>query len=409
MKILFVHQNFPGQFKHLAPALAAAAPHRVAALTLRKDLPAMDGRIQVARYAIARGNAKGVHPWVIDLETKVIRGEAALRAGLALKAKGYEPDVIVAHPGWGESLFLKEVWPQARLGLYCEFFYGAPGTDSGFDPEFVPVSSPEADARLRVKNVNNLMHFEIADGGLSPTHWQRSTFPDRFKQRISVAHDGVDTDALTPNPAATFTLPNGSVLKHGDEVVTFVNRNIEPYRGCHVFFRSLPTLMAQRPNAQFVVVGADGVSYGPAAPGGKTWKQIFLAEIEGRFDPSRLHFVGSLPYAPFIALLQVARVHVYLTYPFVLSWSLLEAMSVGAAIVASDTPPVLEVIDHDREGRLVNFFDQGALVQAVTELLDNPAARARLGAAARQRVVDHYDLRRICLPQQLQWVQSLGG
>lgn len=409
MKTLFIHQNFPGQFKHLAPALAALPGHQVTALTLRKDVPVQGQNIDVQRYAIARGNTPGVHPWVLDFESKVIRGEAALHAALALKTKGYEPDAIVAHPGWGESLFLKDVWPRAKLGMYCEFFYGAPGTDVGFDPEFVPAETVEGTARLRVKNVNNLMHFEHADAGLSPTEWQRSTFPERFRQRISVAHDGVDTDAVAPNPQATFTLPNGAACQPGDEVITFVNRNIEPYRGCHTYFRALPQMMAERPNAQFVVVGADGISYGPAAPGGVTWKQLFLREIEGRYDPARLHFVGTLPYGQFIALLQVSMVHIYLTYPFVLSWSLLEAMSAGCAIVASNTPPVLEVIDDQKEGLLVDFFDPAALAHTVCQLIPQAGLRAELGRQARIRARANYDLRRTCLPAQMRWVQGLVG
>jgi glycosyltransferase involved in cell wall biosynthesis len=367
--------------------------------------------VKLAPYGARRGSTPAIHPWVSDLETKVIRAEACFRAALALRADGFVPDVIVAHPGWGESLFLKDVWPRARLGIYCEFFYQTAGADVGFDPEF-PTSDVGDACRLRLKNVNNLMHFESADAGLSPTDWQASTFPMPFRERISVIHDGIDTAAVAPNPAVSLTL-NGTIkLTRDDELITFVNRNLEPYRGYHVFMRALPELLARRPRARVLIVGGDEVSYGAAPPAGRTWKQIYIDEVRGRIpdaDWARVHFLGKIPYPQFIALLQLSTVHVYLTYPFVLSWSLLEAMSTGCAIVASDTEPLREAIRHDETGRLVPFFDRAALLDQVCALLDDPTTRARLGAQAREFARATYDLRTRCLPRQLDWVQSLAG
>jgi len=366
-------------------------------------------------YAGARGSTPGIHPWLIDLETKTIRGEACFRAALALKAQGFAPDVVVAHPGWGESLFIKQVWPQARLGIYCEFYYKDAGADVNFDPEF-PSADPDGDAcRLRMRNVGNLLHFETADAGLSPTRWQASTFPEPFAGRISVIHDGIDTEALVPRPAVALQLgPSKHTLTRNDEIVTFVNRNLEPYRGYHVFMRALPDLLRRRPNARVLIVGGDEVSYGapptPAKHGAATWKEALVKEVRPHIpdaDWARVHFVGKLPYPAFIALLQASRVHVYLTYPFVLSWSLLEAMSVGCAVVASDTAPLREVIAHDETGRLVDFFDGAAMVDQVCALLDDPAARERLGQQAREFVRQHYDLKSVCLPGQVAWVESL--
>jgi glycosyltransferase involved in cell wall biosynthesis len=213
-----------------------------------------------------RGTTRGIHPWVSDFETKVIRGEALFRAGLQLKSKGYVPDVVIAHPGWGESLFVKEVWPDAKLGIYCEFFYAPRGADTGFDPEFAS-GDPGGDAcRTRIKNVNNLVHFETADAGLSPTQWQASPFPERFRKKISVVHDGIDTKHLIPWPGAGMTLDHRIQVTRKDPVITFVNRNLEPYRGYHVFMRALPDLLARNPLARVLIIGGTGVSYGAAPP-----------------------------------------------------------------------------------------------------------------------------------------------
>lgn len=357
-------------------------------------------------YQADRGTSPTVHRWVSDLETKVIRGEAAFKAALQMKSEGVRPDVIVAHPGWGESLFLKEVWPQTKLGIYCEFFYRTDGADVGFDPEF-PAQEAGDGCRLKLKNVNNWLHFETADAGISPTEWQASTFPTAFRHKISVIHDGIDTDAVVPNPDVTLTLNENLKLTRQDELITFVNRNLEPYRGYHIFMRALPEILARRPNARILIVGGNDVSYGARPPEGSSWKEIFLAEVRDKLDMSRVHFLGNIPYQHFIPLLQLSTVHVYLTYPFVLSWSLLEAMSVGCAIVAGDTAPLREAIKPGETGHLVNFFDSPGLADQVCRLLDEPEERARLGANARQFAREHYDLKRVCLPRQLAWVEGL--
>lgn len=358
----------------------------------------------------SRSSTPSIHPWVSDFETKVIRAEACFQAALALRSEGYAPDVILAHHGWGESMFLKNVWPSARLGLYCEFFYLPTGADVDFDPEFRTEDVGNL-CRLQLKNLNNLIHFEVADAGLSPTHWQASTFPDRVRNKISVVHDGIDTEIVVPNPKVKLSLSDGRVLTRDDEVITFVNRNLEPYRGFHVFMRALPEMLRRRPSAYFVVVGGDGVSYGGQSPTGKTWKEIFTNEVRDQLsedDWQRVLFVGTVPYQYFIPLLQLSRVHIYLTYPFVLSWSLLEAMSAACAIVASDTTPVREAVIDGKTGRLVDFFDHHSLADAVCELLDNPAERARLGNNAREFAVKNYDLHAVCLPAQLEWIDRLA-
>jgi glycosyltransferase involved in cell wall biosynthesis len=415
MNILLVHQEFPGQFKHLAPALAADSRHRVVGFTMHK--PPSIPRLQMVSYRPGRGNTPHVHPWVVDFESKVIRGELAFKAARKLRDEhGFVPDVIYAHSGWGESLFLKDVWPAARMLLYCEWYYPLRGADVGFDPEFES-GNPEAICRVRMKNAHNLLAMEAADAGVSPTQWQRDTYPAWIRDRIQVIHDGVDTRAIQPRtglPPLRLRIPADAdcgiaagevVLNQGEEIVTFVNRNLEPYRGYHIFMRALPELLRRRPRAQVVIVGGNHISYG-ARPAQGTWKHRFLDEVRGDLDLSRVHFVGRVPYPSFLALLQMTTVHAYLTYPFVLSWSVIEAMACGAAIVASDTAPVREVIADGETGRLVDFFSGAALNDAICELLDDPAQRARLGRAARELAVERYDLQTRCLPRQLRLVQE---
>ena len=410
MNILFVHQNFPGQFKFLAPALVARG-HSVSAMVMRKPTATHWQGVRLVHYDASRGSTAGVHHWVGDFETKVIRAESCFRAALALRAQGYAPDVIIAHPGWGESMFIKEVWPQAPLGIYCEFYYHAQGADAGFDPEFSSTDPGEA-CRLQLKNLNNMLHFPVADAGISPTRWQASTFPEAFRGRISVIHDGIDTQAVAPNPRVSIAVNPRLTLTRQDEVITFVNRNLEPYRGYHVFMRALPEVLRRRPNAQVLIVGADGVSYGARAPEGRTWKETFAEEVRPQVseaDWARVHFLGNVPYNHFVPLLQLSTVHVYLTYPFVLSWSLLEAMSAGCAIVASDTAPLREAIVDGETGLLVPFFDHAALADTVCALLPDAALRQRLGVNARAFAQANYDLKTVCLPKQLEWVGTLAG
>lgn len=415
-KVLFIHQNFPGQYKYLAPALVQAG-HDVRATVLRQPhnvqktgLSHWQG-VDLWPYSIEGKPTPQRHPWLLDFEAKVVRGQACFNVLQTMRAQGYRPDVVLAHFGWGEALFVKDVWPDTKLAIYGEFYYQAQGGDVGFDPEFDGVSD-EARCKLRLRNANQLLHLQAADAIMAPTRWQASTFPMEYQPRIQVIHDGIDTSMLTADSTATVRLNSELVLKTGDEVVTFVSRNLEPYRGYHTFMRSLPELLRQRSQAQVLLVGGDQVSYGSAAPAGDSWKQIFANEVRELMPPedwARVHFLGHLPHAQYLAVMRVSSVHVYLTYPFVLSWSLLEAMSLGRAIVGSDTAPLQEVLTHDDNGRLVNFFDSMGLANAVTQLLNDTLARQRLGRAAREYVCQHYDLKKVCLPQQLAWVEELLG
>lgn len=411
MNILFIHQNFPGQFKHLAPALVQQG-HKVTALTLRVKEPGVWNGVEMLPYKIKRKPSQGLHPWLVDFETKLLRGESCFLAARQLKAKGYTPDVIVAHPGWGEPMFLRDLWPKARIGLYCELYYSLQDGEVGFDPEFPRAAADTEPMRLRLKNLNNFMHHQVGDLGISPTRFQANTFPKTVQDRISVIHDGIDTSVVKPDEKASLTINDSLVLTRDDEVVTFVNRNLEPYRGYHVFMRTLPQLLKQRPDAQVLLVGGDEVSYGSKPPKGQTWKQIYIDEVRGRIPTSdweRVHFLGRIPYDRFLKLLQISRAHVYLTYPFVLSWSLIEAMAIGAPIVASDTEPVKEVITHGQTGRLFPFFEQDRMLQEIMTVLEDAEMRLRMGQAARALAVERFDLKTVCLPQQLVWIERLAS
>ena len=405
MKLLFVHQNFPGQFLHLAPEMARRG-HECLALT--DVVNSRPSEIPVVKY---RHEAQKVDPVACRLGRNYTqmsdRGVTVARACLQLREKGYVPDVIFGHSGWGETLFLKEVWPEAKLIVYAEFYYRGRGADVGFDPEFdTPSFDQVMISQGRTAHLGqSLLH---ADAGLSPTRWQASTYPPVLRDQITVIHDGVNTDLVRPDPAAAVTLPNGRVVKAGDEVLTFINRNLEPYRGYHIFMRALPQIMAERPEAQVVIIGGDDVSYGRSAPDGKKWKEVFLGEVAHRLDLSRLHFMGKVPYSTFVGLMQVSRVHAYLTYPFVLSWSMLEAMAAGCLVIGSRTAPVQELISDGVNGRLVDFFDVEGWSKLVSRALANPGRFADLRVKARETIVDNYDLLRICLPRMVDFVESFG-
>ena len=408
MRILFVHQNTPGQYKHLVRHFAADPAHQVAFIgKVRRDLP----RVRMALYRPTREPGEAIHPYIRLFEGQVLHGQGAVRAGLALQKEGFTPDVICAHPGWGEALFLKDLFPDARLLLYCEFFYRAEGSDVGFDPER-PVTL-ETRCRIRTKNAALLTGLDAMDWGVSPTEWQRRQHPDAFRPRISVIHDGVDTTVCRPDPAATVTLPDGRTLSRDDEVVTYVARNLEPYRGFPTVMRAAAELLRRRPNLHILMVGGDEVSYGAPPEGGGTWRERMWRETmldaagAPRHEAARLHVLGKLPYQQYLSVLRVSRAHIYLTFPFVLSWSMLEAMACGAVIVGSDTPPVAEVIEDGVNGLLTDFYDPPALADRVETVLDEPDLRAALSAAARRTAVERFDLATVCLPAQIRLLQDV--
>jgi len=403
MRFLFLHQNFPAQFVHIAPTLASQG-HEVVALGTQRPRARIPG--------VRMLNHRPIPPTQIEASAdsfmqewcaKNARAVSAAAAMVALKAEGFIPDVVFGHPGWGEMLFARDVFPMSRHLMFAEYYYSTDGGDSFFDPEFQP-GGPDLRAlqRIRLKNTHLLHALASCDEAVSPTTFQKSRHPAAFQDRIRVIHDGIDTDLFQPNAQASVKLQQAQVeLKPGDEVVTYVARQLEPYRGYHTFMRCLERLQRLRPRARVVIVGGHDTAYGARPPSGKTWKGIFLDEVKSALDLSRIHFVGQVPHPVLQQLMQVSAVHTYLTYPFVLSWSMLEAMSQGALMVASRTAPVEEVIEHGRNGLLVDFFDHLALADTLADALERREALKPLRTAARQTVYERYDLRRVCLPAML--------
>jgi len=393
VRILFIHQNMPAQFKHLAPALAREG-HEVLFLTQREDreLPG----VRRFTYRKPANKISTTHGYIRRFEEAVWTGQQVARACLQLKRRGLEPDLVIAHPGWGESLFVKDVFPTTSIISFCEFYYRGSGSDVGFDPEF-PTSLDDV-ARARARNAHLLLALEAADAGLSPTLWQRNQHPRDSHSKISVIFDGIDTDVVKPRPGAAFQLPNGRVLTSGDEVVTFVARNLEPYRGYHNFIRALPRLLSERPKASVIVVGGDDVSYGRRAPNGLSWREHLGSGIE--YDVSRVHHLGYVPYREYLNLLSISSLHVYLTVPFVLSWSFFEALSSGCLVLASDSPPVREVLVSAENGLLCNFFSPDDISEKASIALKERDNFQNIRANARDTIVQNYSLKQ-CLPQQI--------
>jgi glycosyltransferase involved in cell wall biosynthesis len=396
MNYLFIHQNFPAQYRHVVHHLASERRHQIYFITQPND-NAMAGVHKITYPRDQRG-AINCHAYTVEVDRAFNAGANVAAVCRGLREQGFFPDLVVGHSGWGETLFVKDVFPDVPLLACFEFYYHPHGVDVGFDPEFVSIF--QEPPRLRARNAINLLAFEAADWGHSATHWQRSLYPPEMRRRLIVLHEGVDVDLACPNRAAAFTLPgSGRVLTRHDEVVTYVARNLEPYRGFHIFMRALPQLLERRKRLQVVIVGGDGVSYGaPPAPR-STFREMMLRELGARLDLTRVHFVGLLDHHSYLNLLQLSSAHVYLTYPFVLSWSFIEAMACGCLIVGSATPPVLEILRDGKNGLAVDFFSTGKLADCIEGALEDPKRMQPLREAARATAMSQFDLKRRMLPR----------
>lgn len=401
MRVLFLHSNFPAQYRHVATALAKDKNNQVVFGTKNKDT-SLPG-IFKAIYEPSRNPHASTHHYVKPLESAVLQGQAVFKLLDKLKAQGFVPDIICGHSGWGPTLFVKEAFPDTPLICYFEWFYHARGSDADFDPA-EPLNVDDM-ARIRTKNAPILIDLYTCDRGLSPTYWQRAQFPQEFQSKISVLHDGVDTNYFKPNPGAKLVLPNLD-LSHVDELVTYVARGMEPYRGFPQFIEAIAYVQERRPNCHVVIVGDDRVCYGKSLPDGSSYKDFMLKKVP--LDLTRVHFTGSLPYGQYLQVIQASSVHVYLTRPFVLSWSMIEAMSTGCLVVGSDTAPVTEIIQDGENGLLVDFFSPQKIADRIDEVLDHPTRLAEIRFQARKTVLERYDLADL-LPQHIQIIKNIAN
>ncbi len=382
MKFLFVHQNFPGQFLHIVRHLVSSRQHDIVFITEPND-NVLQG-VRKVPYVKPPPAAQEAHIASRELDGGVRRAEAVGRTAANLKLLGYEPDIIIGHQGWGEMLNLRDVWPTTPMLGYMEFYYQPVGIDVGFDPEF-PIGIEDF-PRIRAKNAINHIALNLEAEGQSPTEWQISTYPEWARKRINLLWEGVNLDVCKPDPKvrrAPLTI-GGMTIAPTDKLVTYVSRDLEPYRGFPLMMRTVPHLLKARKDIKIVMIGGDGVSYGNPPVGAATWREVMSKEIGAGLDPSRVVFPGRVPYDTYLSVLQRSDAHVYLTYPFVASWSLREALAIGCAIVGSDTQPVREFITHNKNGLLASFFDPEALAKTVVNLIGDPALSNRLRANARQ-------------------------
>ena len=389
MRILFCHQNFPGQFSHIAAHLASIKGNQVVSISQpqARGLP----QIPNITYAPSRKVTANIHHYIAGLESAVLNGQAVAKTLESLKRKGFVPDVVIGHAGWGETLYVKDVFPTAKLINYFEFFYHATGADTDFDPEY-PNTIDDV-LRIRTKNSINLLALENCDAGISPTQWQKSLYPIEYQSKISVIHEGVNTALAKPNALAKFLLPNGKTLTAKDKIVTFVSRNLEPYRGFHMFMRALPEICQRLPDCHVLIVGGDEVSYGRKLSG-TTYREKMLQEVN--VDTNNVHFLGKIAYAAYMQMLQISSAHVYLTVPFVLSWSMLEAMAAECLVIGSSTAPVTEVLNA-KNGLLVDFFSPSDIAKAVDKALNNKQKMNSLRKNARATILKAYGLQQSIL------------
>ncbi|WP_179378122.1 glycosyltransferase family 4 protein [Jannaschia marina] len=404
MKILLVHQNMPGQYRELLDWLVAQGGHELVFLTQRRDLPEMPGvrRIVYRRHHVPAKDAYGLSKtW----EEAAGYGYGAAQAAAALKAEGFVPDIVLGHTGWGELLFMKQVLPDVPILGFFEYYYRAEGGPVGFDPEDPP--SEASRFLLQARNAVPNSNIHVVDRGLAPTYWQRDCFPESFHDKIYVCHDGIRTDRLKPDAGVSLNLGRVGRISRDDEIFTYLARNMERTRGFHIFMRALPQIQKARPSARVLVVGGSGASYGKASAEEGGFRAELEREVGHLIDWDRVHFLGQVPYGDYKKVVQISRCHIYLTMPFVLSWSLLESMAMQATIVSSDVAPVREAITHGETGLLVDFHSPEALAGQVIDVLSDPARHGHLGRNARAHVVREYDFLTKCLPEHIAQINAL--
>ena len=404
LKLLFIHQNYPGQYREILPRLSVGGQHRIGFLTQRETF-AKPGAVTVLRYKPEKFAAPDNHPYTSWFQKCNANGLGVMKACIAAARRGEKPDVIIGHAGWGELLFVKHVWPDVPVLGYFEYYFIAQGGLINFDPEFR--SAPDIASRLDVRNAPNNVSLLNCDAGYTATEWQRQTFPNIFHSKIEVFHEGIRTDCLIPDHSSDLKVEIAGVnFAKTDELVTYVARNLEPARGFHILMRALPAIQDLRPEARVCIVGGDRASYGAKLREGESYRARLTEELGDRVDWSRVHFLGRVPYANLISLLKLSRCHVYLTVPFIVSWSLLEAMSLEKTVIASDVEPIRKFIEHEKTGLLVDFFSPDSLAESISNVLRHENNFRYIGQAAREKVVKNYDFEAVCYPKFVKFVNK---
>lgn len=398
MIVFFIHPSAPAQYRHLVKAHADRGDQVY--FICREIVERVDGVEYLSYLAPRLPKTDASNRLSLNFQLATLCGERVAASCEALKARGITPDVIHGHGGWGDLLYVKDVYPNVPLACYSEYYYHPTGLDLGFDPEFDPVFlEPKI---LQARNASIALTALRADINLTPTRWQKSVLPPALAASTRVLHEGIDTREAQADEQAVFQVPGTALqLRKTDQVITYVSRSLEPYRGFHTFMRSLPTVLAANPRAQVLIVGAENTTYGGTLSAGDSYKKLLLSELSGRIDLSRVHFCGSIPRQAFIRLLQVSSAHVYLSYPLFISWSCLEALASSCLVIGSKTGPVMDVIEDRHNGLLVDFFRPDELSAALNEVLRSPKAFQPIRKKARQSIVKRFDLHQRCLPEWL--------
>tara|TARA_X000000368_G_C23017512_1_gene706435 strand:- start:201 stop:1517 length:1317 start_codon:yes stop_codon:yes gene_type:complete len=431
-QILFIHQNFPAQFKSLAPYLSGFKEYEIHTLSWKKinkedsikDQENFNNMKNIThhQYEVTTGSSKNIVKLAQEFETKMIRADAVAKKCFKLKEQGINPELIINHPGWGETMFINEIWPNSKKLSYFEFYYNTKNSDVDFDEEYKDTNEYELNTKLRARNTALVMPYLDSDMIIAPTNFQKSTAPDSFRNKISVIHDGIDTENIKPGNKnesidLEYDVGKGSRKKirltKKNKIITFVNRNLEPYRGYHSFMRALPKIQKEHPDAYVLIIGGDSYSYGPPPPKSnelhlKSYKQIYYHEVKDKLiDKEKLIYLGKVNYNSYLSLVDLSSVHVYLTYPFVLSWSMLEVMALEKLVIGSKTKPVQEVIMDKENGLLVDFFDIDEISKTVNDVLSNPKKYEKIKKNARKTIIKNYDLKNNALPKQFNLIKEL--
>jgi glycosyltransferase involved in cell wall biosynthesis len=384
--ILFVHPNFPAQFKHIIPALVADGGYQLAYISRKRSIKNGDG-ILFEQYDFERQTHSGVHRYLQYTQEAIREAREVSICATNLVNKGYVPDIIIGHTAWGGLLFMKDIFPKAKVIAYCELY---------FSEKFDHLTNPEdkvsndRKAFLRCRNFHPLMQMESMDVGITPTKYQLQSHPPMLQNKMVTVHEGVDTSVCTPDSAAQFPVTDtGISLSKKDTVITYVSRGFEPARGFFQYMEALELLCEELSDAHFLMVGGDKSFYS-GHPGEQSYRQQALERYN--IDHERVHFTGRLIHEGFRKVLQISSAHVYLTRPLFLSWSVVEAMSMAAPIVASNEALVREFMTDGENALLVDQFKPREIADAVKKLVNNPQLSERLGQNARRKIVDHYDI-----------------